>query len=315
MNWSLLSLLPQLRDWCDTLSHSSECLESPRRCWSTTYCRFQQAIVNRNETKKSRQASIVSNRPQSKLRDTIVERILLGEERRRLTVERIILDAIFIEPLRTDDDEPSAGGSIRRTDRARSILRRFIQSKIQGTRTRRRNKCIDHFESPIGAMLILQKQPIRRREIACLSTYSISLREWEEQERGVSDSTEEAVIRWSINQRKRCPLHCIRRLIHRSLIDIPSDVHQCCAVANAVRIERNLGGWIDILIFGTRRTHRRNHTTEFGWIETDNVWKAREELSYPTATIWGLVSSTRTRAKPVAWRDALPRLIISTTNW
>ena len=82
-----------------------------------------------------------------------------------LTVDRIVLDAIFILPLRTGDGKPCAGRTIQWENGTRTILRRLVEDEVQGTRTRRRWKRVENFEAPVGNRRIRQKQWADRSEV------------------------------------------------------------------------------------------------------------------------------------------------------
>ena len=82
-----------------------------------------------------------------------------------LTVDRVVFDAILIEPVGTEDGEESAGGAIRRSDRARSVAWWLIDHKVQGTRRCLRREYIDSLESPVENGGIVEKQSAGRGEV------------------------------------------------------------------------------------------------------------------------------------------------------
>ena len=54
-----------------------------------------------------------------------------------LTEERVIFDAIGIDPVRTADREQRVGRSTRRTDRASASHRREVRLQVERTRSAR----------------------------------------------------------------------------------------------------------------------------------------------------------------------------------
>ena len=86
------------------------------------------------------------------------------------TVERIVFDSVFVEPVRTRDREESGRRSIEWTDRARSVARRLIDDEVQGTRALRRRKGVDHFESPVADVAVGEEELVDGGEVGGVST-------------------------------------------------------------------------------------------------------------------------------------------------
>ena len=89
------------------------------------------------------------------------------------TVERIVFDSVFVEPVRTRDGEDSGRRSIEWTDRARSVARRLIDDEVQGTGALRRRKGVDHFESPVADVAVGEEELVDGGEVGGVSTCEI----------------------------------------------------------------------------------------------------------------------------------------------
>ena len=88
------------------------------------------------------------------------------KRRKHLTVERVVLDAVWILPLWTADGEHGARRATQWRHRASPILWGLIDDEVQRTRAGLCRKHKHHFESPIGDRRVRQKQVTRGGEVA-----------------------------------------------------------------------------------------------------------------------------------------------------
>jgi hypothetical protein len=108
---------------------------------------FQQAIGPEIEALPNRQRSFSAPDHRSMLNnDRVTNRGT--KETTEHTIERVVRNSIFIEPVGTGKSEQSTGRAIEWIDRARSVDGRLIDDKVQRTDTAYRSECINYFESP-----------------------------------------------------------------------------------------------------------------------------------------------------------------------
>ena len=100
------------------------------------------------------------------------EQWLHGHPREWLTVDRIIFDAVCVQPAWTSHSERSASCAIEWRDGARSVARWLIDDETQRAGTGFRRQRVGNFESPIIDRGIREKQLIRGSEIARIRTWS-----------------------------------------------------------------------------------------------------------------------------------------------
>lgn len=84
------------------------------------------------------------------------------------TIEWIIFDAMFIEPIPTGNSEQSTRRAIERIYCTRAISRRPIHHKVDYTGADSRPKRIYGFKTPIFNLWILKEQIFAARELACI---------------------------------------------------------------------------------------------------------------------------------------------------
>ena len=162
------------------------------------------------------------------------------------TVEGIVFDSVFVEPVRTRDREESARRSIAWTDRARSIARRLIDDEVQGTRALRRREGVDHFESPVSDVRVGEEKLFDGSEIAGASTCE-SIAECNRSFFQGEIPTEEPDILVLAGLIEQVPLNEGRRSIEEAFVDIPSDVQERRALPDTHGEESHLCGGIQQL--------------------------------------------------------------------
>jgi hypothetical protein len=97
-------------------------------------------------------------------------KILNEPQKRELTVKRILLDSVLVEPVQTGNSEQGACCTIERTDRTGAILRWLVDHKVQSTCAYFRDKREDNFKAPIADLRISKEQIVGGSEIARIRT-------------------------------------------------------------------------------------------------------------------------------------------------
>ena len=230
---------------CSLQWHNREDLESEHADWLSRP--DDDDCSKEVEWKESRvensRSSVVVQLPRRRSRLKRTER---DESVRRsgVTLNGIIFDFIFIEPVRTRNGEHCARRAIQRMDRTRSVVRRSIDHEVQRTRTRRHDETIRHFKAPQFDRRILDEQTTGRCEITAVSSYT-------KYTRSVRICQNVVVLTKEINVLEVVcliesnPLCEIEIWIEETSIDVPSNVEKILTVADAQCKESDLSCWID----------------------------------------------------------------------
>ena len=95
-----------------------------------------------------------------------------------------------------------------------------------------------------------------------------------------SEVTEEAIVVRSVDEREGSPSDDVVRCVHDALEDVPGDIDEGVAIADAVGEERHLGGGIDELVLEIGRAHGGDDTSSVRRGERE---RERRRRTHPTA--------------------------------
>ena len=206
------------------------------------------------------------------------------------TIEGIVFDSVFVEPVRTRDREESARRSIAWTDRARSIARRLVDDEVQRTRALRRRESVDHFQSPVADARVGEEELIDGGDVGGVSTCEsvVGIIESTGQRKMPTEEPDILVLGGLIEE---APLNEGRRAIDGAFVDMPRDVQERRALPETHGEESDLRGRIQQLELQIGDAQRGDHTAATKMSSSRCIGR---KATHPMTTSCGRVTSTRT---------------------